>query len=259
MARFTSVANVKAYLGGNMSSSQDGLLLRLIARESTTIEKWTGRSFGKEVVTNRRLNGTGTDTIVLHEQPIRSIEALNVDGVVFTASSSVGGYGYLFDETSISLVGAKFGQGRGNVLASWTAGYFTTENGVIPTGNAPTLPAGDADLGFPLNDYGVTFGNGVVMIAAASNAPLAGQYYFDAGLYTFNSADANAPVRMTFDYAPADVEQACIEMIGLDLKQRDNIGVLSKTLAGESITYDKSNMSKSAREQLQPYRRMTPA
>lgn len=58
---------------------------------------------------------------------------------------------------------------------------------------------------------------------------------------------------------PAQVEQACIEMVGIDLKSRDNLGVQSKTLANESISYSDKGMNASVREMLQPYRKMVPA
>jgi hypothetical protein len=61
---------------------------------------------------------------------------------------------------------------------------------------------------------------------------------------------------MTYGYVPPPVEQACIEMVGLDLKARDNLGITSKTLAGETITYSAKGITSSVKEMLGPYRRM---
>ena len=66
---------------------------------------------------------------------------------------------------------------------------------------------------------------------------------------------------MSYYYAPPPVEQAVIEMVGLDLQQRSNFGIMSKNIGGSSVTYDKSqlnsaSMTSSVKELLQPYKRM---
>lgn len=57
---------------------------------------------------------------------------------------------------------------------------------------------------------------------------------------------------------PGPVEQAVIEMVGMDLKSRDNLGITSKTLANETISYSDRGMSRSVIEMLQPYRKVSP-
>jgi hypothetical protein len=45
-------------------------------------------------------------------------------------------------------------------------------------------------------------------------------------------------------------------MVGLDLKSRDNLGITSKSLAGETVSYSSRGLTDSVKEQLMPYRRM---
>lgn len=55
---------------------------------------------------------------------------------------------------------------------------------------------------------------------------------------------------------PADIEQAVIEIVCLRFKERDRIGHVSKSLAGETVTFMISDMSASSRAALQHYKRV---
>lgn len=258
MTRLTSLAHVKRYLAIT-STGQDNLIDSLIPTESGLIERYTSRRFDSVITTaNKRVNGTGTDKLVLPEQPVISVESLSLLGAVQLPSPSAGMPGYIFDDTCIYLLGAKYPYGPGTVTVSYTSGYRTSETHQIPTANVPTVEP--TDSGFPVVDRGVTYqANGAALTSANTSANLAaGSYYFDAGVYTFNASDATAWVTMTFDYAPHPIEQACIEMVGLDLKQRDNLGITSKSLAGESVSYQGGGMTKSVKEMLEPFKKRTP-
>jgi len=69
----------------------------------------------------------------------------------------------------------------------------------------------------------------------------------------------NVSVSYTAGYAaiPYEVEQACLETIALRYKEIERIGVRSKSLAGETVSYIVNELSPSAMAQLQPYRRIT--
>lgn len=285
MSRLTSVANVKGYLAiGN--TNQDALISDLITRESTALERYCSRRFAFFSGT-QRLNGTGTSRLALPQAPILTVSQVTICGTQnIPASTGPTVAGYVLEgpppsgPTFLTLVeGCKFPQGLANVTVTWTAGWRATGNApvpaFVPAGNVTVGPvtldaeqmtfsdSQPTDIGFPTVDRGVVgvYANVSVTltsVAASANGPLTQQYSFDAGVYTFNSVDAGVALSMTFDYVPADVEQACIEMVGLDLKQRDNLGVSSKTLAGESITYDKRNMIASSAAMLQPYKRTIP-
>ncbi len=55
---------------------------------------------------------------------------------------------------------------------------------------------------------------------------------------------------------PADVRQACIELAAIRYKNRDRIGLKSKGLAGETITYDRRAIPDEIKAMLQPHRKV---
>lgn len=72
---------------------------------------------------------------------------------------------------------------------------------------------------------------------------------------------SNVEVTYTAGYAvvPADVEQACIEIVGEAFKRKERIGQLSKTLGGqETIAFSQADMNAAVRAMLDPYRRVVP-
>ena len=255
MADLTTLAAVKQYLS-LPTSNVDSLVQRLIPRESRHIERWTGRVFPFVSNVSKRLNGTGTAALMLPDQPILAIQSLFISNTEVLPAASDTVPGYLFDDTTIYLgAGAKFPRGLQNVVASWTAGYSTDVATEVPTGNTPTLLI--EDPGQPVQITSVTTANGVVLTATA-NAPAAGEYQFNRPNVVFNSSDAGTPITVGMYYVPAAVEQACIEMIGLDIKQRDNLGIRSKTLANETVSYEGGGMTASVKEMLYPYRKVAP-
>lgn len=255
MADLTTLTAVKQYLVLT-STGSDPLIQSLIPRESRAIERYTGFRFPVVERTGVRLNGTGTSLLMLPDQPILSVSALSIDGVDVPAADSSSGTGYQFDESTLYLAsGQRFPMGRMNVQCSWIAGYRDTVDDVIPSGNTPTLWI--RAPGAPSTIYSITDDTGTAFVETA-NAPAAGEYSFNAPNITFNASDAGRAITVDMSYVPADVEQACIEMVGLDLKQRDNLGIRSKTLANESISYEGAGMTESVRQMLRPYRKVAP-
>jgi len=257
----TTVAAVKSYLGVT-TSGQDTLIGQLITRESAFVEQWTGRTFPSVTNTSKRLNGTGTTRLVLPDNPILSVSALSIGGTAIPASADGIQAGYLFDDTCLYLVGGIGGIGWGDrfpqqpqgVVCSWVAGYQADETAFVPTGNTPTITPSTG--GTAATVISVTDDTTGVVLTQVGAAPVAGQYTFSAGTFTFNSAQYNDAVTMVYHYIPAAVEQAVIEMVALDLQQRSNVGITSKSLAGESISYERKGMTDSVKEMLMPYRRM---
>jgi hypothetical protein len=255
MADLTTLAAVKSYLAVT-GTNVDQRISELIARESRMIEQYCGRIFPSVTRTNKRLNGTGTNKLVLPDNPILSVAALTIDGVVMTPSTDGLTGGYLIDDMRLVLVGGqKFTRGSMNVMATWTAGFRSSQTSFIDATKTIT-PTTDGSAGI---DHGVVYAaSGAPLTLVGANASV-GQYSFANGSYSFNATDVGQQVTMTYDYIPAPVEQACIEMIGLDLKQRDNLGINSKTLAGETITYSQVGMTPSMMQQLQAFKRYYPA
>lgn len=255
MTQLTTLANVKAYLAISTTGS-DAIIATLIPRESAYVEQWTNRRFPRVVNTAKRLNGSGSAVLVLPDSPILSIESLTINGGTRIPASDGQTFGYLIDDSAISLIGGVFTKGRGNVVCSWTAGYRESETAFVPSGNTPTLSPTMG--GTAVTNIGVSDANGAAF-TLVGNAPAVGQYNFTVGTYTFSAADVGKAVTMDYYYVPGPVEQGCIEMIGLDLRQRDNLGVVQKQLANEFVIYSDKSMTRSVKEMLSPYRRMAPA
>ncbi|HUC62655.1 MAG TPA: head-tail connector protein [Alphaproteobacteria bacterium] len=98
----------------------------------------------------------------------------------------------------------------------------------------------------------------------ASPGPPAPGYVFDASFltligYRFARGPANVLLSYQAGYAstPAEVEQACIELVSLRYRERDRIGQVSKGLAGETVTFAQKDMSDDIRTILSAYQRVT--
>jgi hypothetical protein len=257
-ALLTTLDAVKQFIGNTLTSNADPLINNLIARESRAIERWTGRTFSKVVRTNHRLNGSGTQSIILPDGPIVSVEFLSIYEVEVpaAASSLVNGYLVVPSMDQLVLTVGRFPSGLQSVVCSWTAGFVSAESDVIPTGNTPTLTP--AYGGRAIENISVLNTTTNELMAEVASSPASGQYVFDEGEYEFASADANVPVTMNYYCIPGPVEQACIEMVALDLKQRTNVGITSQSIDGQSVSYDMKSMTAGTKDQLFEYKKRVP-
>lgn len=78
------------------------------------------------------------------------------------------------------------------------------------------------------------------------------------GHYRFTRGVRNVRIGYTAGYAtiPADVKLACAEIVTLRHKERDWIGIASKGLAGETVSFTQYEMPLAARQVLDRYRRV---
>ena len=261
MNDLTTLVAVKAYLGID-NTLKDALINLLIPRASVQVQNYCAQEFPTKSYSGYKMNGTGSDRIILPGPPILSVSAVQIGSTVVTASSdSMTQPGYAFQDYTLYLIPGAYGQtnggvtqfskGTNNVKVSWVGGYEETETGFIPTGNTIEPTTG----GYAATSISCEYtANGVAMTLVGSG-PSAGEYTFNDGVYGFSTADNGQQVTMTYYYIPATVEQATIELIGLKLKQRDNLGIQSKSLAGEQITYSDRNMSPAVQSMLIPYTR----
>lgn len=257
MADLTTLAAVKAHLNVT-STTQDALISGFIARESKAIENFTSRRFPVLVSTARRLNGSGSTSLTLPDTPILEVALLKVDNVEVPASTDGVLAGYIHDEHTIYLIGGqRFPMGKQNVICTWTAGYQESETDFIPSGNTPTLTPTEG--GRAVTNVSVTNTATDVVMTEVGSSPATGQYSFASGTYTFAAADVGVQVTMSYYYVPGPIEQACIDMVSQDLKGRDNIGVRSRTMAAETVTYSSDGMSTGVKQALYAYRRNVPA
>lgn len=180
MADLTTLTNVKAWLNVT-STTDDALLTRLIAAGSDYIQAWLNRDITAQAYSSYR-DGPGGTRMMFRNYPVTAITMVKVDGQVIPASApGSGNNGYVFTETSVTLIGYTFTRGASNVFFQYTAGYA-----VIPN----------------------------------------------------------------------EIEQACIELVSLRYKERDRIGLVSKGLAGETITYTQKDFTESIEGALRQYRRV---
>jgi hypothetical protein len=254
----TSVQRVKDYLGlTNPLNSSDAVIAQLIVRESAQVVNWCSNPFQRQSFTNQRLNGTGSSWMRVPNTPIISVGALTLcDNVAVPVSANGVQTGYQFDDLNVFLYGGSlFPMGRRNIGLTYVSGYTTTETDFVPAANTITPTAG----GYATVDRGVANAtSNVPYTLVGGNAPLTGNYSFSVGIYTFNNADVGANVTLSYDYAPGPVEQAVIELVGTVLKQRDNLGIKSKSLRDETIVYSDVAMSNSVQGLLWPYRKVVP-
>lgn len=101
-----------------------------------------------------------------------------------------------------------------------------------------------------------------VVIPPAPNAISLGYAFSATRLYlrgyAFNRGVQNVLVGYTAGYVstPLEVEQACIELVALRYKERDRIGHVSKSLAGETVSFSQKDMSDAIKTVLATYRRV---
>jgi uncharacterized phiE125 gp8 family phage protein len=79
--------------------------------------------------------------------------------------------------------------------------------------------------------------------------------------YRFNRGFQNVVLTYTAGYVavPAELEQACIELLSLRYKERDRIGMTSTTVNGnETAAYFTGDMPKSVQTMLQNWKRVIP-
>lgn len=104
--------------------------------------------------------------------------------------------------------------------------------------------------------------NGHSIPAAASFG--AGGYRFDPTMlvacgHCFVRGHRNVRLTYTAGFAstPPDIAQACMQMVGAAFAEKDRLGVGSKSLAGETITYIDVAMSPGVQSMLNAYRRVS--
>lgn len=257
MSNLATLAQVKEYAPQN-TANIDPLIKGLLPRASNHIRAWLSRDLPVETFTNKRLHGNGASVMLLPAYPIVEITKLQLSPTSQELTASDGlTPGYLHDDTNVVLVGDAFPLGKLNVVASWKAGYRAEESVALSAGKLSATPTTG---GHAAQDDRVTYANGDLLTKIASGTPSEGQYVFDdkTASYLFSSEDAGETVTMRYWYVPPSISLVCCELVVLKIKQRDNLGVSSRSLGNESISYDQKDLTPSMRAMLQPFRRVIP-
>jgi uncharacterized phiE125 gp8 family phage protein len=119
-------------------------------------------------------------------------------------------------------------------------------------------------LGYPIISVtGVTVNGQPIPAAVAGAWPRSGysngQWYIRVDGYCIPQGGKNVNLQYTAGYAtiPADLAQACVELVALKYKQKDWIGKSgSESIDGQSVTYRDIAMSQSTMMMLNPYKRV---
>ena len=78
--------------------------------------------------------------------------------------------------------------------------------------------------------------------------------------YNFGWGKRSCVVQYSAGWAviPPDIQQACIEMTAISYKERDRIGLNSKSLAGETTAYNTKALTDHVKSILNQYKRVVP-
>lgn len=253
----TSLPNVKSWLGIS-TTNDDVQLTRLISAASQYVQSWMNRQFAVVTKTEAR-NGTGTAMMALGDWPVVSISSLVVNGTAIVQSIDGVAAGYVFDSRMLYLIGYIFPMGLQNVKVTYTVGYQKT-NEAATIQSTPSYTLDPATLSLPWSGgLSVSFASGVALTKVTA-APTAGQYSLlsSGGLwtYTFAAADAGKAILLTYMYTPPEIEQACIELISLRYRERSRIGENSKSIGGETVSFNVKDFPEGVKTILNNYRRV---
>jgi hypothetical protein len=102
----------------------------------------------------------------------------------------------------------------------------------------PAKPAGSfTNIGYTFTDRHITL-SGKVFLRGLDNVSIS----YSAG----------------YDPIPADLRQACVDLVSFRYRAKDRIGLISKGLAGETITYDIRHLPAQVMRVVQRYKRVIP-
>lgn len=78
--------------------------------------------------------------------------------------------------------------------------------------------------------------------------------------WIFTRGRRNIVLRYTAGYTtiPADLQRCCMEMVGKKYRERDRIGINSKTLGGEVVSFTQSDLTDEVKSILRQYQRVAP-
>ena len=111
-----------------------------------------------------------------------------------------------------------------------------------------------------VSNYPVTIVNSVMVDGQAVAGSLFDAYSVTLPSGYFTKGRKNVVIQYHAGLAavPGDVAQVCMELVAKKYRERDRIGTLSRTLAGEIVTYEKSDLSPEVRNRLRNYVKVCP-
>ncbi len=267
------LADVKAWLGRTDTNS-DAVLTALVARASRQILSFLQRSVILPHTVTEIRDGKGGRFLVLRQWPVLSVTSLVVAGQMIPPIPPGGAFirpGWVLEPwdgtppgraQEIFLCDYAFGcPGTGNTQNTqivYQAGYQVSAE---PQTIANATAIVNAPYGAWASDVGVTYADGTVLVAV-TGAPAIGQYQLTPdtpGSYTFNTGDNGTAVLISYGFVPADLADACIELVSERFRYAQRIGETTHSLGGnETVSFDNARFTPLVASLLQPYRNLLP-
>lgn len=119
-----SLADVKAYLGGDLQSNDDAVLSRLITAASAFFVTACARPILQQTY-SELYDGKGNGRLYLRNTPVTSVTSLSIDGAVVPQATVPGEPGWRLNNNIVLLFGHWFNRALANVAISYVAGYTT--------------------------------------------------------------------------------------------------------------------------------------
>ena len=260
----TTPARLSAWLP-SPAASPPPLYSQLISSMTALLYNKLNRSRLFSQNFTRIIDGVGNYQIVLPDWPVTAISLVQIGGVSVPASPlplinpvnnqvtvQGQGWGYRYvpwlgnlpgDPVILEFLNGAFWSGVQNIKVQYTAGYLVqNEPWTVPASPGPYTVTVLQQEGIWCRDNGVTYAATGVALTPVKVLTAAGQYIPPVdtapGAYTLDSADANAALLFNYSFIPADLEEACIQMVAERLAYRQRVGVLSQSLGGqETMSY----------------------
>lgn len=165
------------------------------------------------------------------------------------------GYGYRFipwagnlpgDNAVLELNGGYFWTAPQNIRVMYVAGYLEQNEAQTVPDNVPWQITVNQPQGIWSRDNGVTYALSGLALTPVKTITGPGQYIAPPdtapGLYTFGVGDEGAALLFNYSFIPADLEEACVQMVVERYNYRTRVGEISKSLGGqETMRYFRGN------------------
>ncbi len=263
----TTLASTKSWLG-QTSTNDDPILASLISSTSQKILGILNRGSILPTLYSEVRDSPGFhNALVLRHWPVVSVSSVFVDGYKLSPAPALPqitytGSTYSIEQTEpfppgkpvrLYFRGVNPSTLKQATIITYTAGYQVSGE-LIFVPSTPFQVTAAQPFGPWANDVSVIYSLSGIPLLKVASAPAVGQYTVVNGLYTFNSADVGEDIELSYGYIPAQVSQACTELVSDRYKFRSRIGERSRSLGGqETISYDLNELPTSVMESLHPY------
>jgi hypothetical protein len=119
-----TLADLKAYLGGDLQSNDDVVLTRLISAASAFFTTACAEPILSQAYTEL-YDGTGGARLYLRQYPVTSVASLAIDTLPIPQAAAPGETGWWLNGNVVVLYGYRFTKALANVAVTYTAGYAT--------------------------------------------------------------------------------------------------------------------------------------